>query len=50
MGAGTKVFLIGWRILFVTLYCFVMLTVAGITVPGARVVGVVAHCIDLQYR
>lgn len=47
MGAGAKLFLIGWRILFVTLYWFVMLAIAGITVAGARVVGVVGTAIAL---
>jgi hypothetical protein len=39
--------LIGWPILFVTMYRFVMLAIAGITVPGARVVGVVGTAIAL---
>jgi len=33
LGVGTKFFLIGWPILFVSAYGLVTLAVAGITVP-----------------
>jgi hypothetical protein len=52
MGAGAKLFLIGWRILFVTLYWFVMLAIAGITSSWRSRCGCRQYrrCIDLQYR
>ncbi len=47
MSDGAKLFLLGWRILFVSAYWLLILAAAGIAVAGARVWGVVSTAVGL---